>query len=71
MAEVTVTDDLLDVIGKAIQTMLTSIKENTGACRGSDIKKVASVIYETTKHLNDDSEVDDAIYAYLAQTIFS
>lgn len=71
MAEVTVTDDLLDVIGKAIQTMLSSTKENTGACSASDIKKVASVIYETTKHLNDDSEVDDAIYAFLARTISS
>lgn len=71
MAEATVTDDLLDVIGETIKTMLSSTKENTGACRASDIKKVASVIYETTKHLNDDSEVDDAIYAFLAQTISS
>lgn len=71
MAEVTVTDDLLDVIGETIKTMLSSAKENTGACKASDIKKVASVIYETTKQLNDDSEVGDAIYGYLALTISS
>ncbi|MDE9437408.1 hypothetical protein KKI95_16090 [Xenorhabdus bovienii] len=62
-------NELIDIVGDTVKALITSTTKSTGTCKADDIKKVVSVIHEAVNKFEDGSEVNDAIYAYLAQTI--